>query len=58
MENGFNYSNLAQSQILFYMYQWPMEFDHGAQYESNLSSHHRGMQEDGQTNGLMDRLID
>ena len=33
-----------------------MESDHGTQYESNPSSHHGGMQEDGQTDGLMDRL--
>ena len=59
--NSHNYSNLAPSQILFYMHLWPMVPDHGTQYEKYPSSH--GMEEcawtarqtDGRTVGLMDR---
>ena len=41
------YSNLAQSQILFYMHQRPMVPDRGNQYEENESNNHEGMHEDG-----------
>ena len=45
-KNGHTYSYLAQSQILFYMHQWPMVCDHGTQYEENPSGHHGGMRKD------------
>ena len=38
-----NYSNLAQSQILFYVYQLPMVPDYGTQYEEDPSSNHAGI---------------
>ena len=50
-KNGHNYSNLAQSQILFYMHQWLIVPDHGNQYEENPSTHHGGMLEDGNPDG-------
>ena len=34
------------------MHHWPMVPDHGTQYEENPASHHGGMREDGQTDGL------
>ena len=39
-KNNHNYSNLAQSQILLYIHQWPMVSDYDTQYEENPSSHH------------------
>ena len=45
-QNSHNYSNLAESQILFYKNQWPMVSDHGTQYEENQSSHHGGICEE------------
>ena len=40
------------------MYQQPMVSDRGTQDEENLSSHHRGMHENGLTDGLMARWMD
>ena len=31
--------------------------DHGTQYEENPSDHHRGMREEGLTDGLTNRLM-
>ena len=45
--NGHDYSNMAQSRILFYMHQWQVVPDHGTKCEENPSTHHRGMCEDG-----------
>ena len=42
-----NYSNLAQSQILFYMQSKCIVPDHGTQYEKYLFRHYGGMPEDG-----------
>ena len=53
LKNCHNQSNLAQSQILFYVHQQPMVPDHGTQYEGNPSSHHGGKHKDGQ----MDRTL-
>ena len=36
-------NQIWQSQILFYVYQWPMLPDHGTEYEENPSSHHEQM---------------
>ena len=47
-----NYSNLAWSQILFYVHQQTTVPDQGINYEENPSSYHGGMCEDGQTNIL------
>ena len=42
-----NYSNLEESQIVFYMHQQqPMQPDHATQFEENLSSYHGGIHED------------
>ena len=45
-----NYSNLAQNQILFYMYkhQQVTLSDHGTKYKENLKNHQEGIHEDGQ----------
>ena len=51
-----NYSNLAQSQILFYMHQQPMIPDHGTQYEENPASHHGRMNKDRHPDGRRDGL--
>ena len=48
-KRGYNYSNLAYSQILFDMHQQPTVPDHDTQYEENPASHHGGMQKNGQT---------
>ena len=40
-------SNLAQSQILFYMHRRHIVSDHGTQYDENPSNHHGGMCKDG-----------
>ena len=53
-KNCHNYSNLAHSQILFYLHQQTMVPDHGTQYEENPSSHQWGMHEDG----YLDRQTD
>ena len=58
MKNSHNYSNLAQSHILFYMHQRPMVPDHDIQYKENPSGHHGGMCEDGHTDRLMDGRTD
>ena len=50
-KNSHNYSNLTQSQIVFYVHQRPMVPDHGTQYQKNSSSHHEGMREDVSTDG-------
>ena len=55
-KNGHNNSKLAQSRILFYMYQWHKISDHSTQYEENSSRHHGGMCEDALTDGRTDRL--
>ena len=52
--NSHNYSNLSQSQILFYMHEQPMVPDHGTQYEENPASHHGGILEDGLTDAWLD----
>ena len=52
------YSNLAQSQILFYMHQQPMVPDHGTQYKENPFSYHGGMHKDVLTDRLVDGLMD
>ena len=57
-KNYHNYTNLAQSQNLFYMHQQPVVPDHGTQHEGNPSSHHGGMHEDGWMDGLTDGLTD
>ena len=53
-KNCHNYSNMAYSQILFYMHKRPMVPDHGTQYEENPYSHHGGMHEDGKTDRQTD----
>ena len=53
-----NYSNLIQSQILFYMPQQLMVPDHGTKYKENRASHHERLHEDGYPDGRTARRID
>ena len=57
-QNSNNYSNMRQSQILFYMHQRPIVPAHGTQYEEYTSNHHGGMHEDGQTDRWVDAKTD
>ena len=48
-QHNHNYSNLAQSQIVFYVNEQPLVLNYATQYEENPASHHGGMHEDGRT---------
>ena len=50
-EKRHNYSNLAQTQIRFYIHQWPMVPHYGTQYEEHPASHHGGMEGHKKGNG-------
>ena len=56
-KNGHNYSNLTQSQILFYLHQQPMVPDYCTQFEENPSSHHGRMHDNGHPAGWTDRWM-
>ena len=43
MKKTHNYSNLAQSQIVFYLNEHPLVSDNGTQYEENPFNHHGEM---------------
>ena len=51
MKSCHNYSNFAQSQILFDIHQQPMVPGYGNKYEGNPSCHHREMCKDRQMDG-------
>ena len=52
--NDTNYSNFAQSQLLFYMHQQAILLHYGTQYTENQSSHHGEIHDDRVTDGLID----